>query len=226
MQLDLFKDVKEKIDWKDPEQVRAYNREYYQNNKEQVRAYKRAYRRVWYQKNKEKINEYKRKYYQKNKEKFSEHTKKNKEKLSEYYKEYYKNSKEKRTEYTKNNKDKLKERRKKWKENNPALVLQHVANRRARKKRAIPDWLKDCSIEKRRVYTVYLLSRLLAKADGIERHVDHMWPLSDGGPHWSGNLQVLTEKENLEKSAYSCPKLKKQIRLNLKEVRILHGTTA
>jgi len=199
------------MDWKDPEQVREY---------------RRAYKRVYYQKNKEKINEYRRKYYQKNKEKFREVTKKNKEKFSEYYKEYYQNSKEKRTEYNKNNKDKIKERKKKWKENNPALLLQHVANRRARKKRAIPAWLRSCPVEKRRVYTVYLLSRLLAKADGIERHVDHMWPLSDGGPHWSGNLQVLTKEENLEKGAYSCPKLKKQMKLNLKEAKVLYAKAA
>ena len=188
------------MDWKDPEQVREY---------------RRAYKRVYYQKNKEKILEYKRKYYQKNKEKFRELTKKNKEKFSEYYKEYYQNNKEKQTKHTRN-----------WRKNNPALVLQHKAKRRAMKKRAIPAWLRSCPVEKRRVYTVYLLSRLLAKADGIERHVDHMVPLSDGGPHWSGNLQILTKAQNLEKGAYSCPKLKKQMKLNLKEAKVLYAKAA
>jgi len=173
------------MDWKDPEQVRAYKSGWYKKNKEKVDAYDRAY----YHKNKEKILENKRAYYQKIKEKILE-----------------------------NNKQ--------WKKNNPALVLQYLANRRARKIRAIPKWLRNCPVEKRRVYTVYLLSRLLATADGIERHVDHMVPLSDGGPHWSGNLQILTKEKNLEKGAYSCPKLKKQIKLNLKEAKVLYAKAA
>ena len=193
---------------------------------EQVREYRRVYKRAYYQKNKEKVNEANNKYYQKNKEKISERTKKNKEKFSAYYKEYYKKNKEKFSERAKNNKEKIKEVKKKWRENNPALVLQHLATRRARKIRAIPKWLRNCPVEKRRVYTVYLLSRLLATADGIERHVDHMVPLSDGGPHWSGNLQILTKEKNLEKGAYSCPKLKKQIKLNLKEAKVLYAKAA
>jgi hypothetical protein len=192
------------MDWKDPEQVREYHRahykEYYQNNKEKKREYGKEY----YQKNKEKQKEYTREYYQKNKEK-----------KTEYAKEYYQKNIEKQRKHRRN-----------WKKNNPALILQHKANRRARKIRAIPAWLKDCSIEKRRVYTVYLLSRSYAKADGIERHVDHMVPLSDGGPHWSGNLQILTKEENLEKGAYSCPKLKKQMKLNLKEAKVLYAKAA
>jgi hypothetical protein len=167
--------------YKDPEQARAYQREYYQKTKEKQRAYQRE----WYKKNKEK----KREYYDKNK-------------------------------------DHINKMHRVRKKNNPALVLQYNANRRARKKRAIPAWLRNCPVEKRRVYTVYLLSRLLATADGIERHVDHMVPLSDGGPHWSGNLQILTKEDNLEKGAYSCPKLKKQMKLNLKEAKVLYAKAA
>ncbi len=184
------------MDWKDPEQVRSYHRTYKQNNKEKQQAYRRAY----YLKNKEKILECCRTWHQ--------------------------NNKEKRQEYHQNNKDHRNKLNSGWRKNNPALVLQHKAKRRAVKKRAIPAWLRNCPVEKRRVYTVYLLSRLLAKADGIERHVDHMVPLSDGGAHWSGNLQILTKEQNLEKGAYSCPKLKKQMKLNLKEARALHVKAA
>ena len=171
--------------YKDPEQARAYQRAYYQKNKEKIKKRTKAYNKEWYLKNKEK----KRKYHQENKD----------------------------------HKNKM---RSDWGKNNPALVLQHLAKRRAMKKRAIPKWLSNCPVEKRRVYTVYLLSRLLAKADGIERHVDHMVPLSDGGPHWSGNLQILTKEQNLEKGAYSCPKLKKQMKLNLKEAKVLYAKAA
>ena len=190
--------------YKDPEQARARDRAYYHKNKEKILEKKRAY----YQKNKEKIKEKKKEYTR-------EYYQKNKEQKKEYGKEYYHKNKEKQRKNGRN-----------WRKNNPALVLQHKATRRARKIRAIPKWLRNCPVEKRRVYTVYLLSRLLAKADGIERHVDHMWPLSDGGPHWSGNLQVLTKEENLEKGAYSCPKLKKQMKLNLKEAKVLYAKAA
>ena len=248
------------MDWKDPEQVRAYKRKYYHSNKEKLSAYNseyyqknkeqikerekeyglknkkrvEAYNSEYYQNNKENIRVGQRKYYQNNKEglkvSHSEYYQKNKERLIAYTKEYHSNNKEKvlaqRKEYYSNNKEKVHKKTKKWRNNNPALVLQFAANRRAIKKRAIPKWLKNCPVESRRIYTIYLLSRLLAKADGIERHVDHMWPLSDGGPHWSGNLQVLTKEENLEKGAYSCPKLKKQMKLNLKEAKVLYAKAA
>ena len=214
------------MDWNDPEQVREYKSGWYKKNKEKVSVYKRAY----YQKNKEKVSVYNKEYCQENKEKISERAKKyrekNREKFREYFKEYYQNNKEKFREYHQENKDRINKSTKVRRKNNPALVLQHKANRRARKKRAIPAWLRSCPVEKRRVYTVYLLSRLLAKADGIERHVDHMWPLSDGGPHWSGNLQVLTATDNMAKAAYSCPKLKKQMKLNLKEAKVLYAKAA
>ena len=184
------------MDWKDPEKIRASMRAYRLKNRDKVLEGKRKYR----ESNKEKIRKYMIKYRQDNKEA-----------LSIQKKGYRKINKERITE---------------WKKSNTALLLQHKANRRARKKRAIPAWLKDCSVEKRRVYTVYLLSRIYAKADGIERHVDHMVPLSDGGPHWSGNLQILTKKDNLEKGAYSCPKLKKQMKLNLKEAKVLYAKAA
>ena len=197
--------------YKDPEQERAFQREYYQKTKEKQRAYQRE----WYKKNKEKKSEY----YHKNKEKVRVYN-------LVYQREWYKKNKEKKREYYDKNKDHINKMHRVRKKNNPALVLQHIAKRRAMKKRAIPKWLRNCPVEKRRVYTVYLLSRLLAKADGIERHVDHMVPLSDGGPHWSGNLQILTKTQNLEKGAYSCPKLKKQMKLNLKEAKVLYAKAA
>ena len=193
--------------YKDPEQERAYRRAYYLKNKEKKQKY--------CQDNKEKISEYKRAWYQENREK-----------ILEYKRLYHQDNNKKRREWHQKNKDHRNKMNSDWRKNNPALVLQYKANRRARKKRAIPAWLKDCPVEKRRVYTVYLLSRIYAKADGIERHVDHMWPLIDGGPHWSGNLQILTREQNLEKGAYSCPKLKKQMKLNLKEARALHVKAA
>ena len=42
-----------------------------------------------------------------------------------------------------------------------------------------------------------------------------MWPLSDGGPHWSGNLQIITAKENMTKGDKVCKLIKKSIRESL-----------
>ena len=221
MQLDLFKDVKEKIDWKDPVQVREYRRKYYQeynlNNKEERREYRL--------KNKEKIRESKREYRLKNKEKLRESKREyrinNIEKVRKSERKYYEARsktlayKEMRRKYKQT--PEFKELKEQWRKANPASVLASWARRRGRKRKAIPKWLNDCPIERMRLQSVYNLARIYAAADGIKRHVDHMWPLSDGGVHWSGNLQILTAVANMEKGSYSCPKLKKQIKLNLKE---------
>jgi len=176
MQLDLFKDVEEKIDWKDPVQVSEYKREYRLNNKERI---------------------------------------------SETGREYHLNNKEKKREYNLKNKERIRETKREWVQNNRAAVNQRNAKRRAMKIRAIPEWLKNCPIEKKRMSHPFKLAQIYEDMDGIKRNVDHMWPLIDGGPHWSGNLEVLTETENKSKWTYSCPKLKKQIKLNLKEAEIL-----
>ena len=283
MQLDLFKDVEEKIDWKDPVQVSEYRRKYYQEyrlkNKEKLREYAREYGREYAReyglKNKEKLREYAREYRLNNKEKIRKRERKyrlnNKEKIRESVRRYRINNKEKirkrKREYRLNNKEKIRKRtreyyqeyrlknkekirkkyeatsktlaykemrrkykqtpefkelRKQWRKTNSSSVLASGARRRGRKRKALPKWLNDCPIERKRLQSVYHLARIYASADGIKRHVDHMWPLSDGGVHWSGNLQILTAVANLEKGSYSCPKLKKQIKLNLKEARLLN----
>lgn len=45
----------------------------------------------------------------------------------------------------------------------------------------------------------YLECERLTKETGITHHVDHIWPLSQGGPHVFYNLQVITADENLSK---------------------------
>ena len=230
MQLDLFKDVKEKIDWKDPVQVRESKREYYRNNKEKLREYRlnnKEKLREYRLNNKEKIRESTREYRLKNKEEIRKRKREyrinNIEKVRKSERKYYEARsktlayKEMRRKYKQT--PEFKELKEQWRKANHASVLASWARRRGRKRKAIPKWLNDCPIERMRLQSVYNLARIYAAADGIKRHVDHMWPLSDGGVHWSGNLQILTAVANMEKGSYSCPKLKKQIKLNLKEAR-------
>lgn len=44
-------------------------------------------------------------------------------------------------------------------------------------------------------------ARRLSQETGVKHEVDHVWPLSKGGPHLPWNLQILTKDENREKGA-------------------------
>jgi len=70
---------------------------------------------------------------------------------------------------------------------------------------------------KDRINKIYKLQNLLTKATGVEYHVDHIWPLSKGGPHWSGNLQIITAEENLGKGDKFCEETARVIQESLDE---------
>ena len=132
----------------------------------------------------------------------------NKEKVKAYNKAYCKANKEKKAEYDKT-----------YRAANKEKVSELRARYRALKRGAIPEYLKDCPIEKGRITKTYQLRYLMTKVTGVEHHVDHMWPLSKGGPHWSGNLQVITAKENQTKKGKVCSKTKKTIKEALHSLR-------
>ena len=50
-----------------------------------------------------------------------------------------------------------------------------------------------------------------------------MWPLADGGPHWSGNLQIITAEENFNKKDKVDPVIKATIQEMLAEEERLHA---
>ncbi len=91
-------------------------KEYREDNKEQLKEYSKKYR----EENKEKLKEQKKEYQEKNKEiikeKKKEYSIKRKKELSEYHRKYYQENKEKIianvTIYKENNKDDLKKKRK------------------------------------------------------------------------------------------------------------------
>tara|TARA_R110000737_G_C14365127_1_gene447650 strand:- start:2 stop:637 length:636 start_codon:yes stop_codon:yes gene_type:complete len=178
---------------------REYSRERYNNNREKIYKEIQEYKK----KNPEKVKKWNAKTWQKNK---VEQGARNAIYIKKYRSENIEMLRKKDSEYAKNN---------------PEKMAHKSAKRRARIKNAIPDWLKDCPSEDKRLKDIYLLSRIYECKDGVKRHVDHMWPLDDGGPHWSGNLQILTGTENNIKYNKVCPIQKKQIQLNLEEARVL-----
>jgi hypothetical protein len=173
-------------------------------------------RKAYYEANREKELERLKAYYEANKEKIRERQK-------AYWKAYYETNREKLREYNKDyheaNREKVQERRKNHYETNKERYVTLSSKYRASKRNAVPKHLRKCPIEHERITAIYKLRKVISDATGIEHHVDHMWPLSKGGPHWSGNLQIITAEENLSKNATLDKRLKKVIQSALKEDR-------
>ena len=150
-------------------------------SKEEITAQKKVYREA----NKEKIAAYEKTWREANKEK-----------IAARKKDWQAGNKEKIAAYNKANKEKIDAKN---------------ARRKALKRNQIPVHLRDCPNEKQRLVKTYKLRNILSEATGVQHHVDHMWPLSDGGPHWSGNLQVIPAEENLSKRASVCEDTKATI---------------
>ena len=140
---------------------------------------------------------------------------KDKEKQREYQKAWY----EARKGFREVDKEAQAEYKKAWREANKEAVAETRAKHKALKRNAVPMFLRHCKEEKKRLQEIYKIRQLLSDATGIVYHVDHMWPLSDGGPHWSGNLQVITEQENLSKGASVDEEIKATIKEGLKYAR-------
>lgn len=84
------------------------------------------------------------------------------------------------------------------KEENRHKITERNNHRRAVKIKAEPKWIDRDALKE-----IYKEARKRTKEDGIQYHVDHIVPLRHElvcGLHCEDNLQVLTEKENLEKS--------------------------
>ena len=190
-------------------------------SKEEKAAYQRAYREA----NKEKVAATQRTYYKANKEKvLASHRawrEANKEKVAARKRAYREANKENVVARERAWQDANKERRsatnKAWYAANSDKVYANTSRRRARKLKLIPKHLKKCPVEKQRVLDIFKLCRLISKATGIEHHVDHMWPVSDSGPEWSGNMQIITARENKSKGASVDLELKHNIQQSLKE---------
>tara|TARA_R110002012_G_scaffold306002_1_gene510415 strand:+ start:51 stop:605 length:555 start_codon:yes stop_codon:yes gene_type:complete len=167
---------------------RAYQKAYSEANKEKIKAYREA--------NKEKLA-VKKKVWGK------AYREANKEKIAV-----------KKKAYREANKEEIAVKKKAYYQANKEKYAARAAKRRAAKRKQIPIKVRDCPIEKDRVNQIYKLRDIFTKATGVQHHVDHMWPLDKDGPHWSGNLQIITATENLRKKA----KLNKDIKATVQEM--------
>jgi len=167
------------------------DRDYYQKNREQRIDYQKNY----YESNREDRLRYRKYHYQKNRDEIlqwqRQHYQKNREKARELGKKHYQQNRE--------------------------VYYFYREKRRASKIKAIPKLIVDCMVEKKRLVQIYRLRDLLTKASGVQHHVDHIWPLSKGGPHWSGNLQIITAEENLSKGDSMCEETARVIQESLDE---------
>lgn len=130
--------------------------------------------------------------------------KKNKEKLAEKAKEWRAANKEWCYEYRKKwaaeNPEKVRQSVYKWRKSNPEICGTLMQNRRARE-RAI-DGVLSVDLVKR----LFKLQRGKCACGckqplGSDFHRDHIMPLALGGTNEDSNIQLLTAKCNLQKSA-------------------------
>ena len=182
------------------EEIAVYNKTRYEANKEQILAN----RKVYYEANKEKELANRKVYYEANKES-----------ISATQKAYREANREeiavRRKVWNAANREKGRASTRRWSAANKEKRAAKQARRRALKKKQVPVHLRDCPHEKKRLVEIYKLRSILSEATGVQHHVDHMWPLADGGPHWSGNLQVIPAEENINKKASVCEDTKAAI---------------
>ena len=154
----------------------AYQKAWAEANKEERAVYKKA----WIEANKEKVAASQRAWYQANKERVAATNK-------AYYAE---------------NKEHLTVVNKAWRKENEGAVNATNAKRRAAKIERTPPW-SNSEFEKFATKEAYICSQEREAATGVRYQVDHIIPLQGvmvSGLHVAANLQVITAKENGEKS--------------------------
>jgi hypothetical protein len=103
--------------------------------------------------------------------------------------------------YKETAKDSAKARTAEYRKNNPDKVTADNAKRRAAKLNATPKWLSKEQHEE--IKEFFNMAKELEKVFPWKQHVDHIVPLNHDkvcGLHTPWNLQILSEKANMEKS--------------------------
>lgn len=89
-----------------------------------------------------------------------------------------------------------------WREKQAIIKLRAAdCAKKAARRRSIPRWLSMS--QRRQIRDIYQRSAALSASTGVRHEVDHIVPLNGEGVcglHVPWNLQILTARENLEKS--------------------------
>ena len=177
------------MSYKNIEQAKAYQKKYYENNRDKELARIKEWKIL----NKEKL-----------KKQAKEYNELNKEKIAKQKKEYYLINKEKIDEKNKKyNIENQKERTIKhleWRKNNRGKAASIIKKYQANKKQRLPLWLTD--FDKLKIKCIYSVAAMLTRENKESWHVDHIIPLQGklvSGLHVPSNLQFIFAKENISK---------------------------
>lgn len=147
--------------------------------------------RKWREKNPEKPKEQCKKWREKNRQRHRELTKKWKSENQDRAKQNYKN-------WAKRNKEYVLKKHKEWCNKNKDKISNWKGARRAKERKS----LLSCSANDiKLVNEIYKLCKRVSKCTGIKHEVDHIIPISKGGPHIPTNLQVIPSYFNRCKGA-------------------------
>ena len=157
---------------------KACIREYYEANKDRRREYREA--------NREELADYQREYYRANRQK-----------LSAWYREHYQANKDRRREYREAHKAEIAARMRKWQKANPNVTREHNHRRRAKIREATVVPFSQEELLKRMAY----FGNKCWMCGGPFEHIDHVKPISKGGPHMLSNLRPSCRSCNSSKGA-------------------------
>jgi 5-methylcytosine-specific restriction endonuclease McrA len=161
--------------------------------------------RAWRNENPEKQREFTSKWLSENREhvlaRTKEYREQNKEKILQYQIKYRRENRDvlvaRCTEYRNANREYMRKLWSDYAKNNPDKNAAKGARYRAMKAQ-VPQ--PHSIIEKMMIDNYYEDAKRLTEETGIQHHVDHIWPISKGGPHLPWNLRVIPGNENLAKS--------------------------
>ena len=110
-------------------------------------------------------------------------------------------TKEKKQHYYENNRELVNSIKRKYAKSERGKALGCEKSRRydARKQLGIPVDIEETQL--RQIQEVYQEAQHLTFTTGVQYDVDHIIPLFEGGLHHPDNLQVITHKEHLMKTA-------------------------
>lgn len=170
---------------KDKEEKKAYDKAWYERNRERAAATKKAWR--------ERNPIYNKAYRERNRERIAA-------KHKVYHKAWAERNRERKAATNKawreRNPERAAETNKAWRERNPELDREKFRRRRAKKKNALVTLTSN---EKEKLIVLERTRQELQKETGRAYHIDHILPLAHGGLHHPINLRILEGTENLSK---------------------------